>query len=57
MSEDEDKAVQSLLRDRLKEAVECGMVKNNVLYREIRAFKSVRKLVDRYLTTTMEQLS
>lgn len=46
MSEDEDKAVQSLLRDRLKEAVECGMVKNNVLYREIRAFKSVRKLVD-----------
>ena len=33
-------------RKSLKEAFDEGIVKNNVLYREIRSFKSVRKLVD-----------
>lgn len=46
MSDEEEKAIASLLRDKLKTAYECGMVKNNVTYREISAFKSVKKLVD-----------
>lgn len=46
IDEIEDKAIQSLLRDRLKASVDAGMVKNNVLYREIAAFKSVGKLTD-----------
>ena len=40
------KAIQSILKEKLKEAFDEGIVKNNVLYREIRSFKSVRKLVD-----------
>ena len=46
ISEDEEKAIQSILKEKLKEAFDEGIVKNNVLYREIRSFKSVRKLVD-----------
>jgi ATP-dependent Lon protease len=46
VSPDEEKALEGLLKERLKSAFELGMVKNNVLYREIRAFKSIRKLVD-----------
>ncbi len=34
ISEDEEKAIQSILKEKLKEAFDEGIVKNNVLYRE-----------------------
>lgn len=46
IGEDEEKAIITVLKDKLKEAFDNGLVKNNVTYREIKAFKSIRKLVD-----------
>lgn len=46
LSEDERKALIGLLRDRLREAYEGGMVKGKLLYSEIKLFNDVSKLTD-----------
>ena len=53
----ESKAIMSLLRDKLREAVDNGMTRNNVLYSKVAANESIGPLVDSmadYITISNE---